>query len=257
MFKNVTIILPVINETFSLNKTVAIIKKTCDPKDIKEFLIVICNKTTPKSINVCNNIVSKLGKKYKIYNQKLPFIGGAMKEAFYLAQGSHTIMMSSDLETDPNIVQNFICMSKKNPANIITASRWINGKKAFIGYNKIKLISNYIFQKIFSILYKTNLTDLTYGYRLFPTKLIQNIKWKEQKHPFFLETIVKPLKLGVKVLEIPTVWHKRLEGESQNQFFYNFLYLKIAILTIFLNKKNIFTTFNFNNPGNGEFRYNN
>jgi hypothetical protein len=48
------------------------------------------------------------------------------------------------------------------------------------------------------------------------------------KHPFFLETVIKPLKLGVKVHEIPTLWKARTEGESQNPFLNNFLYFGIA-----------------------------
>ncbi len=141
-----------------------------------------------------------------------------MREAFELSNGSHTIMMSTDLETDPNVVSKFICLAKKNPASIITASRWLKGGN-FEGYNLIKLLANYLFQKIFALFYCSNLTDLTYAYRIFPTPLIHAIKWEELKHPFFLETIIKPIKLGVKVIEIPTVWRCRTEGESQNSVF--------------------------------------
>jgi len=238
IFKGVTIILPVINETYSLIQTVETIEKTCEPSDIEEFLIVVCEKTTSQSLAVCNDVVSRLGQKARLYFQKLPFIGGAMREAFNLANGSHTVMMSTDLETDPAIVQNFIILAKKNPHCIITASRWIDGG-GFVGYSKVKLVSNYAFQKLFSFIYGCYLTDLTYAYRLFPTSLIKAIKWEELRHPFFLETIIKPLRLGIKVIEIPTVWSMRTEGVSQNPFFANFSYFKIAWKVRFLKKENI------------------
>ena len=237
-FKSVTIILPVINETYSLTQTVEAIQKTCRPTDIEEFLIVVCDKTTSESIAVCNEVVSRLGQKSRLYYQKLPFIGGAMMEAFDLATGSHTIMMSTDLETDPNLVQNFIRLSKENPNCIITASRWVDGG-SFVGYSKVKLVANYIFQKLLSFIYGSYLTDLTYAYRLFPTILIKAIKWNELKHPFFLETIIKPLRLGVKVIEIPTIWNVRTEGVSQNPFFANFSYFKIAWKVRFSKKETI------------------
>ena len=238
IFKNVTIILPVINETFSLKKTVEIIEKTCNSDDIKEFLIVVCNKTTLESIDVCNQLTAKLGIKSTLYYQNLPFIGGAMREAFDLAKGSHTIMMSTDLETDPNVVQNFIQLAKENPNFIITASRWTDGG-GFVGYNRVKLKANYIFQTLFALIYQTPLTDLTYAYRLFPTMLLKSINWNELKHPFFLETIIKPLRLGIKVIEIPTIWSARTEGTSQNPFFANFSYFKIACKVRFMKKENI------------------
>ena len=47
-FVSASIILPVINETHSLLKTVEIIEQDC-AHDVKEYLIVVCNKTTPES----------------------------------------------------------------------------------------------------------------------------------------------------------------------------------------------------------------
>ena len=58
-----------------------------------------------------------------------------------------------------------------------------------------------------------------------PTKLALAIEWEELRHPFNLESVVKPLRLGVPVTEIPSVWHPRIEGESHTCSF--------AILNIF------------------------
>lgn len=68
------------------------------------------------------------------------------------------------------------------------------------------------------MLYFSNLSDLTYAFRIFPTKLVQSIEWTELKHPFFLETALKPLRIGVKFIEIPAHWKARTEGIPQNPF---------------------------------------
>lgn len=46
------------------------------------------------------------------------------------------MLMSSDLETDPNVIQGFIRYSKEFPNYIITASRWEKGG-GFEHYNKV------------------------------------------------------------------------------------------------------------------------
>jgi hypothetical protein len=92
---------------------------------------------------------------------------------------------------------------------------------------------------MFSLLYWTPLTDMTFGYRCAPTKLFQSIAWEELKHPFFIETLVKPLRLGVRVHEIPTVWKAREEGESQNSFWETFKYFRPAWKTRFMAKSKI------------------
>ncbi len=207
--------------------------------DILEYILAVSDaKTTKESFGVIAHLQSQYGEKIRVHHQKLKFLGGAIREAFELAQGSHTIMMSSDLETDPNLVKDFIRLSKEQPEIIITATRW-QGGGGFEGYNPLKYILNSVFQKFFSLLYRTRLSDMTYGYRIFPTALLKKIKWEELKHSFLFETILKPLKLGVHAIEIPCKWEARKEGVSQNPFLNNFIYFRIGLKVLFLKKENI------------------
>jgi glycosyltransferase involved in cell wall biosynthesis len=226
-FESATIILPVVNETYSLVQTVESILETSKP-DVREFLIVVCDKTTPESMATIESLRARLGDLVVVHRQKLKFLGGAMREAFDLARGTHTIMMASDLETDPALVPRLIAEARAHPAEIVTVTRW-HTEGGFENYSQLKLIANWVFQKLFSLLYWTELTDMTYAYRIFPTKLLQAIKWEELRHPLLFETVVKPLRLGVKVTEIPGFWRARTEGESQNTFARNFEYFRIGL----------------------------
>jgi hypothetical protein len=51
-FESVSVVLPVIDETESLRKTVDVVLRDCDA-DVREFLIVVCTRTTPQSLAVC------------------------------------------------------------------------------------------------------------------------------------------------------------------------------------------------------------
>lgn len=236
-FISLTVILPVINETYLLRQTVDTIMADCGP-DIGEFLIVVCKKTTAESLKTCEGLKQKYGGKIRVFEQTLPYLGGAMRDSFDRAAGSHTLMMASDLETPPDRVKDFIAAAKRQPGSVITGSRWIRGG-GFAGYSPLKYLLNFIFQKLFSLLYWTNLTDLTYGYRLFPTALLKSIRWEELRHPFLLETIIKPLRLGIRVEEVPTPWQPRTEGESQNTFLRNFQYFGIGLRVRFARKEEL------------------
>jgi|SRR6185312_8706800 len=232
-----SIILPVINETFSLTQTVDIIASE-NPSDICEYIVVVCKKTTEKSRETIKELQLRYGSKIILLEQKLPFLGGAVRDAFDICKGTHVVMMASDLETDPHLVKEFIKLSKENPQIIVTSTRW-KTKDGFKGYNPIKLAFNWIFQFFFSILYRTSLSDMTYGYRIFPSETVKAIVWEELRHPFLFETVIKPLRLGIKVVEIPTKWEARKEGESQNTFFRNFEYFRIGIRGLFYSRKRI------------------
>ncbi len=224
---DVSVILPVVNETYSLRETVETIDRT-SKKYIKEYLIVICKFTTKESLEVIAKLEIDFPGLITIHKQVKPYLGGALREAFDLAKASHIILMASDLETDPNLVEQLIVEEIQCPTGIITTSRWIQGG-SFKGYSKLKLIFNWIFQKSISILYSSKLTDMTYAFRIMPTDLVQKIRWEELRHPFLLETLIKPIRLNISTKEIPANWQARSEGESQNTFIRTFAYLKIAI----------------------------
>lgn len=239
-FRNVTILLPAMDETYSLEQTVDTIVSTCSRQDLAEFILLLCERTTIETRKVAESLVQKYQSIVPIYihEQTLPFVGGAIREGIDLAKGTHVVMMSSDLETDPHVIKIFIEQAKLSPDKIITATRW-KGGGGFEGYNKVKLICNMIFERLIGLFYFTSLSDLTYAYRIFPSNLMKSIRWEELKHPFFLETALKPLRLGVKFEEVPAHWVARTEGVSQNTFFANFKYFRTAWHNRFLSHEHI------------------
>ena len=240
-FKNVSILLPTLNETFSFIQTVEIILDECNHEDIKEIIAIVCKRTLKESlesIEKAKEISESQGIPLKILYQTHPFAGGAVQDGMMASEGSHILMMAPDLETDPHAVKEFIAKGKEFPEDMITGSRWLV-KGGFDGYNKVKYVLNWMFQKMFAIFYWVKLTDITFGYRLAPASLFQSIAWEEMKHPFFLETALKPICLGVKIHEIPTNWAARKEGESQNSLLATFKYLKIAFKVKFEKKSSL------------------
>jgi len=232
------IFLPVINETFSLQKTIEIIEKN-NSKSISRYLIVLSKKkTTNRSRIVSYKLKQKYKSKIKIIYQKKRFIGGALISAINNINASHFILMASDLETNPKDVKKLINYSKKNPEKIITANRWLK-QNSFNGYSLSKFYLNKIFQFFFSSLFLVSLSDLTFAYRVYPSNIIKKFYLKENRHPILLETILIPIKLGIQFIEVSSKWKKRKEGNSSNPFFYNFLYIITGFRIFFSSKKKL------------------
>ena len=237
--QKISVILPVIDERVSLIKTIDVLLKY-NKKDIaKIYFILHKKKTKISSTHLCKKYTLINKKLFSIIYQKKPYLGGAMQDAFKVVNTSHCLMMSSDLETNPYSVKKMIKVSKKNPKKIITASRWLHSNP-FSDYGYVKIISNYLFQNFFSILFRVNCTDLTFGFRIFPTKLIKIIKWEMFNHSFLFETIIKPIKIGTKIIEIKSNWKKRKEGNTNNTFTNYFWYIYIGIKVLLQNREKIY-----------------
>ena len=236
VFESLTAVLPTLDETHSLTHTVDVLVGDLRA-ELVQILVIVCDRTTEGALSHIDAAVEKYPDLVSVHWQDKPFFGGAILKAFEVSTGSHTILMAPDLETKPEDAHVLVAAAKEHPDAVITASRWAGG--GFEGYNKVKLIANWIFQKSFAVLYGVKLTDMTFGYRILPTHLTKTIKWEEARHPFVLETIVKPLRLGVRAVEVPTSWKARIEGESVNPFMRNFEYFRPGFKTRFMNRDDI------------------
>lgn len=227
----VSAIVPVMNETDALLQTIDVLVRE-NAARLHEIWVVVCERTTPEARAAAAGLVARYPKLMRIRAQQRPFLGGAIRDAFGWCTGTHVLMMAADLETDPHVVKDLIAKAEGG-YDIVTATRWAQGGSFAPGYDKRKLWLNWAFQKMCSGLYGTHLTDVTYGFRLFRAEWVKNIDWQQSKHPFLLETMLKPLRLGAQVVEVPCTWRARDAGESQNSFMQTFAYVPVALKTRF------------------------
>lgn len=111
-FQSATIILPAMNETFSFEQTVDVIVEECDRADICEFIAVVCDRTTKECLSSIENQRKMPGAGVRVYGSvaDTSLRWGAIQDAIDIAKGSHLVMMSTDLETDPHVVANLIAV---------------------------------------------------------------------------------------------------------------------------------------------------
>ncbi len=211
----ISVVIPVMNETFSLQKTVDIVMEE-NAQYIGEILIVIHpERTTSESRAVIAQLTQQYGEQIRVVEQQKSYLGGAMQDAFAAAQKNYVLLMSSDLETDPATAKDMVARMQQGDVDIVATTRWVKGG-GFEGYGAVKMVANYVFQKFFSLLYGVRLTDLTFGFRLYRREVLEGITWEELKHPFLVECLLKPLRRGARVAEVPSAWKPRKEGESNN-----------------------------------------
>jgi len=147
-------------------------------------------------------------------------------------------LMTSDLETPPEILPQMIKKLEEG-YDMATATRWRKGF-ALNGYNPVKMTLNFLFQQVFRVIYLTRLSDLTYGYRAFRTEVVKSIRWEEPRHPFFFETMLKPLRLGYRIAEVDAPWEifitrKSSTGRAKSKDL--LAYIRVGLHNRFLPKR--------------------
>lgn len=222
-----SVVVTVYTETFSIVETVERVMKN-DGGQLVEILLVVAPKASAETFRICRKLVDEYSIVAMHVQNTGPGVGRALKEGMLLAKGDYVAIMSGDLETEPEAVQRMYDKAIETGADVVVGNRWLKGG-GFVNYDKFKLVLNWIFQKMFRVIYWTRIGDLTYGFKLFKKSVVHSIDWESPFHEMYIETTVKPLKMGYHLEQVPTIWIGRREGESVNTFWRNFGYVKLAL----------------------------
>jgi glycosyltransferase involved in cell wall biosynthesis len=227
MKPGLSVVVTVYNETVSVAETVDRLLRG-DDGALREIILVIAANASAETMKICQDL-SNRADIVRMHIQKTgPGVGRALREGMNLASHELIAIMSGDLETEPEAVNRMYVKMLETGADVVIGSRWLKGG-GFRNYSRVKLVCNWLFQNVFRIIYRTRINDLSYGFKLLRSDVIRAISWESTHHTIYIETTVKPMQLGYRLEQVPTVWIGRREGKSVNGFFRNFEYVKLAL----------------------------
>ena len=222
------IIVLAFNEVDSLEETITKIQNCLNGIN---FEIII--STSRQATKECQQRAEDLAKKFEnvtCYFQSKPFVAAAVLEAIQQIESQFFVYMSADGETPAEAIPRMLEMQRVEDADIVSTSRWIKGG-SFSNYGGLKYLISFLAQQFCRIIYQSRLTEFTYGFRLYRSKVLTDHIYREVKHPFFLETLLVPLRAGYKIKEIPVRWEPRVEGETVVTLPTLISYLRPLVLT--------------------------
>ncbi len=222
-----SVVIPVYSETDSLRSLVFDLGRIFG-ENVLEFVVVVADRSSAESRDVCKKLAA-MDARVRILEQiRNPGVGNAYREGLAAAEGDPILTIDSDGEMDvataPLLLETMIAGNH----GLVIGSRWIKGG-GFSGYSRLKYVLNLGFQRVFRVLFRTRLHDLTYGYKMMRRRVAKDIEWSSTKHEIGCETTLKPIRLGVSAAEIPTRWRSRVQGASKNNFSSNLRYVRMAL----------------------------
>ena len=197
---NISVVMTVYSETDLLRESVEQIETQLREWP-HEILIVVHPRSSPECLSLCDELSRQKGVRTIVQGPRSG-IGWAYREAIPHVAGTHTLIMSSDLETDPFDAAAIVRKAEETGADVVCASRWMGGG-GFTGYNPAKLVLNFGYNLLFRALYRTSIHDITFGYKLIRTEVLRNLHWEYGTHEFCAELLLRPLRAGCTAVEVP------------------------------------------------------
>ena len=202
---DVTVVIPTLNE----EKSIAEVIRELNQMGYHNILIVDGN-----SRDRTVEIAKEFGSNVIIQNGRGK--GAALRQAFNHEDldGAVIVMMDADGSMDPKEIP-LLIKALDSGADLAKGSRFLQ-----YGYsedmNLIRRIGNQFFLSLVNLFWSANYTDLCYGFGVFRKDAVKKLYPHLKSKNFEIETeiFIKAKKLGLKVVEAPSIEFRRKHGKS-------------------------------------------
>ncbi len=230
-----SIVICAVDETFSLERT---FHKLDAYGAACEYLFVLAKSCSDACRDTVKKLCARPGCRW-LYQPGKGF-GDAIRTAIREVQGTHMVVWSADEATDIASFPEMLRLSQENPDAVVKISRFLH-PEGFADYGLVKRILNRFSQACFRALYRSDLTEFTNPTQIAPVSLYRRIRWDRSGFEMLTEMVFKPLRLGVRFLEVPTKNVAREEGRSHRTFAAALLYYYMILKIRFTDTKKLTT----------------
>ena len=207
----ISIVAPVKDEKDNLRWTVDRIFRNV--KTHFELLIVYDDakdNTLPEAL-----VIAGMHKNIRcIKNDRGAGVVNAILKGFSEAKGDYLVMMAVDRTDDPKTI-NVMFDKLQDGFDLVCPTRYSKGG-AVIGTISVKSILSRLAGLSTPRLLGIPTSDLTYSYKMFRSKILNEIQIESKGgFEFAEELVIKAHLKGYRICEVPTLWKDRIYGKSK------------------------------------------
>jgi glycosyltransferase involved in cell wall biosynthesis len=205
---NLTVIMPVYNETNTIAEIIRRVKKT----GVVSEIVIVDDGSTDGTREFLKTLEGDPLVQV-ILHERNQGKGAAVRTGIREAKGEWLIIQDADLEYDPRDYPALMQPVEEGIADVVFGSRFLGGaRRPILFWN---MVANKILTFITNILYNNILTDMETGYKLFRREMAIDMPLHARGFEFEPEFTAKLLKRRVRIYEVPIRFNPREYSEGK------------------------------------------
>ncbi|MHB1830705.1 MAG: glycosyltransferase family 2 protein [Candidatus Micrarchaeaceae archaeon] len=200
----ISVVIPTLNEGKNIGRVIPRVKAALKGKRYE--IIVVDGHSSDNTVQIAKKMGAKV-----IYDEMGK--GSALVKGLSRSNGNIIVAMDADLSTDPKEL-GILIHGIRLGYDVCMGSRFMAGGSSE-DISLVRRFGNRFFVSLVNALFKSNYSDMCYGYRSFNRNAINKLNLKEPGFGIETEISIKSQKNGLKVLEVPSVEKKRVAGEAK------------------------------------------
>jgi len=209
MKTKIAVLIPCLNEEATIAKVVNDFKIVLPDVEIYVF----DNNSTDRTVEtafMAGAIVRKENRRGK---------GNVVKTMFETVEADIYIMVDGDDTYPAGRIKDMIRPVVENEADMVIGARIYNsGKfipvKSVQGFKPLNLFGNLVYRKLVNWIFKSDLSDILSGYRVFNKQTVKSIPLFLKGFEVETELTIKAITRGLRIMEIPIELSERPKGSK-------------------------------------------
>jgi len=218
-----SIILPCLNEAQALGLCLEKIKKVIEKNNLDAEIIVVDNGSTDNSCEIA------IEKQANLIHEKERGYGAAYLKGFETAKGKYLFLADPDGSYDFNEIPRFIEQLKKGYDFVIGNRFKGRIEKGAMPWTH-RYIGNPTLSGVLRLFFKAKIYDAHCGMRALTKSSLEKLNLKTTGMEFASEMVIKAIKNGLKIKELPINYYRRIGKSKLKSFADGWRHLRFTLL---------------------------
>jgi glycosyltransferase involved in cell wall biosynthesis len=175
---------------------------------IVDEVILVDGRSTDNTIEAARAVRRDV----RVVLETQPGKGAALRAGFAAATGDYIVMIDADGSMDPAEIVRFVD-ALEDGCDFVKGSRFTQGGGT-ADISRIRQLGNDALRRAVNLLYRTNFTDLCYGFIGFRRARLDALRLDAQGFEIETEMIARAVVASLRIAEVPSFEAERRFGES-------------------------------------------
>ncbi len=204
----ISVVIPVFNEELTIGNVIERLTAVMQKIGFKYEIIVVDDCSTDRSLEISKS------QSLKVFSLKKHMGKGyALRAGFAKAKGDIVTTIDSDGSHRPEELPQLLTPILQNKADLVIGSRYLSQKP--VATKKLNDAGVRLFNFLIKILTRAEVSDSQSGYRVMKSVVLRNMRLKSNEYEIESEMLVKTVRQGFRVIEVPISFEQRTYGTSR------------------------------------------
>jgi glycosyltransferase involved in cell wall biosynthesis len=225
---SVSVIIPVFNEESTVGDVITRTKNTLEKLKLPYEVIVVDDGSVDRSLEISK------AKEVNVLRETHQGKGHAIRSGIRWAKGNIIVTLDSDGSHKPEEIPLILQCVMEDKVDFAIGSRFFNAEANKAKIPRLNRLGNRIFNSLIGLLTGVKISDSQSGFRSIRSSVIKKMKLDSQGYEVESEMLVKALKMGVRVTEVPISFEQRTVGRSKLDPLKDGIRILYSIITSYL-----------------------